>query len=166
MKKIKLVFILLFAIIGCSPDDDNIDKKNETEEIILSFVPNSQIEIEKVNELALAKVVKGEKLVFKYSFSDEGNLNIADDEYYESILFQVPKGVNEFVFKNKDLVEALVYFDSRCFCPSKDSLVISKGEITGKKVNEKEWEINIDVELLVDDVLIEKKVQGNFIRKN
>ena len=99
-------------------------------------------------------VEKGEKTVFTYRFDAKDNEEIADDEYGETIQFEIETGLTEFSYSNTELPEIALVFTKYCFCyfplePSKN--VPPMGSISGQKISNHRWKININVTFYGED---------------
>lgn len=58
----------------------------------------------------------GENLVFEYVFSAADDEAITDDEYSETIRFEIPANLQEFSYQNEELTETKVTLTKSCFC--------------------------------------------------
>lgn len=90
------------------------------------------------------EVQEGNDLVFTYSYTKNDRPNIADDEYSETIRFQVPAGADSFRYEDAELNEMPMYLQAICFCPQEISRPL-RGSVSGKKRDDKMWEIEMDV---------------------
>jgi hypothetical protein len=88
----------------------------------------------------------GNDLVFRYTHNGPDCINIADEEYSEILVLQVPSGLNSFVYMNDQLKNASCYFKRVCFCPP-NTVSVSSGTIKGTKTSDTKWKVEIDVEL-------------------
>ncbi len=110
---------------------------------------------------------KGKKMVFMYSFRAKEYEMIADDEYFESIIFEMapPKG-NSFVIKSKQFEAAKVIYNRGCFCADAGLRQIYDGTITGKKTGNNTWIVTIDIMIEPrpgrQGLAINKKLKGYF----
>lgn len=88
------------------------------------------------------KIDAGNIWVVQYSYQAPEYPQMTDDEYYESLMFQIapPKG-KRFVLKDVDLVKANTVFQKSCFCADRGYFKISKGTITGTRINSTTWKI-------------------------
>ncbi len=144
MKKIIYTIALLFALVPLQaqqkPDKPNPAK---TESIIFrnaSLTIKQGEDNDSVN--IYPKMGVGKMWVVQYSYLAPEYPQMTDDEYYESLIFQLapPKG-NRFMLKDEDLVKANTVFQKSCFCADRGYFKISKGAITGTRINNTTWKI-------------------------
>jgi hypothetical protein len=88
----------------------------------------------------------GNDLVFRYTHTGPDCKNIADEEYTEYLVFQVPGSAMFFEYRNDQLKNASCYFNRLCFCPI-NTVSVSSGTIKGTKTSATKWKVEIDVEL-------------------
>lgn len=148
MRKIQFIIILsvMSGISSCKSDDpENPECRDGSCEYTLH--KDSEILITQLNDQNIsASVNEGGLLVFEYRYTFEDKPNIADDEYTERLLFQVDADRDEFTIAGTDELEgALTLFRQYCFCFFEGDLYPENGVITGKKRNENEWEVTIDL---------------------
>ena len=99
-------------------------------------------------------VASGENLVFEYRFNAEDDAQIADDEYGETIRFEIDEDLNEFSYSNTELATMKLVFSRDCFCyfPMDVSKNVDPtGSISGQKISDKQWNIKIDVTFYGED---------------
>ncbi len=89
-----------------------------------------------------AEIVKGNDLVFEYFMRADEYADRTDDEYFEKILFSVPKNATSFYFTDTTIKAA---FLQGCFCPDRGWHSFSDGFIKGKKINATTWKVEFDV---------------------
>ena len=139
-KYLKIVVIILVCLISCNEDEDtNSDTGDRSE---YRFFQDSSISI---GEFDFALIANGTNLVFEYYFIADDEPNIADDEYSERIIFEIPPNLNEFSFSASELSNANTFFDKYCFCVIEGSIPIEVGSISGIKIDDTTWEITIDI---------------------
>jgi hypothetical protein len=111
--------------------------------------------------------------VFRYHYQGEDNLNVMDDEYDESLLFQVPQNIDSFYFADRQL-------DSiKCIWGGFNSFGwpgfhrADSGYVKGVKINDSTWNVTTDLTIdfywhrYVDTSLIEYryyKINHDFHR--
>jgi hypothetical protein len=144
MKKIFTSVTLLFALSTLqaqqSPDKPNPAK---TENVIYRNASLSIRQGEDNDSVNIyPKMGVGKMWVVQYSYQAPEYPQMTDDEYYESLMFQIapPKG-NRFVLKDADLVKANTVFQKSCFCADRGYFKISKGTISGTRINSTTWKI-------------------------
>lgn len=151
-RKILILSSLLLLAVSCSNDDNNGDIEE------YQFYQNSRIV---VNEFDFAEIENGNNLVFEYRFIADDEPNIADDEYSERIIFEIDSSADSFSLTNEELATANTYFDKYCFCFIDGSIAIENGTLTGTRVNENRWEVNINVSFMDFDAQT-RTVSGTF----
>jgi len=156
-----IVFILLFCFILFGCNNNNNDSRKE-----YSFTENSQITLDDNKPNPFTKIESGENLVFNYYFQKEDNENIADDEYSESIIFEIDPELEHFSYTDNELLSINAYFNKSCFCLINGSIPIIKGTIKGDKVDDLTWEVQINVSFTDYNENITKAISGSFLKRN
>lgn len=154
MKKILLMFVALL-FMACSSDNetgvlDIVEGPEGAGDFEFTYFENSELVVVSNDDTYLqwANVQEGQKLVFQYHFVFDDEPMIADDEYDETIRFEVDSDVTTFSFETEELTGAKATFTKICFCyfPFEDDKNVSPtGKITGEKISENEWEVTLDV---------------------
>lgn len=156
MKKLLLITGLITLLFSCSNDDtteiplDIVHGPTQPGAFRFNFYQNSQLEIV-ANEGTYQKWAnrkEGNKLVFEYEFTADDEPMIADDEYSETIRFEIEKNTEQFILTGTNLTTSKATLTKYCFCyfpiePGKD--VKPTGEIKGTKISDNQWEITIAV---------------------
>lgn len=88
----------------------------------------------------------GNKMVFHFrQQTKKFDQTIAYDVgFREDVYFEVPKGVDSFELKDQELKEAKAFSKPECRCIP-NWIFYDQGTIRGKKLNEGEWKVEIDV---------------------
>jgi len=139
-----LLITLGLLVLACS--DDNLVEQQEfitPEKMTKFYYENSQIDtVYSANYLRLVPSNTGVETVFIYEMNSEDNDRLADDEYKESLIFQICNSLNEFTYLNEDVGTVDLNFQNRCFgsCTG-DFTAINNGMIRGIQLNERTWEI-------------------------
>jgi hypothetical protein len=158
MKKNYLLLIITLILISCKDDNSSGDEYNytytEKSDLIISTLEDSYMKFGAIEE--------GENLVFEYRFYAEDEELIADDEYGETIRFEIDSELTEFTYSNTELSNIDLVFTKHCYCyfpidESKD--VKPKGIINGEKISENNWKIKIDLTFYGDET---RTVDENF----
>lgn len=92
------------------------------------------------------QVNSGNDLVFRYTHNGPDCKNIADEEYTENLVFQVPSAATSFEYRNDQLKNASCYFNRVCFCPM-NTIAINSGFIKGTKISATKWNVEINIDL-------------------
>jgi hypothetical protein len=107
-------------------------------------------------------IESGENLVFEYRFDAYDEEQIADDEYSETIRFEIDSKLDKFSYSDDELLNIKAVFTPYCFCylPLTESKNVDpKGTISGEKTSNNEWKIKINITFYGDEV---KVIHGNF----
>lgn len=178
---ISLFFVFLF--LSCSNgdsvpsydfDENCIDDNAEfvaenltnNRELNLFFHANSSIVTEKDESNSTAKIEAGDKIVFEYYYVYADADMIADDEYNESILFEIDSDLDHFLLSESEFDDANGIFGSWCFCPEVGYRTIDHGCIKGVKISETEWQIDINIEIVGEYGSVSKMISEVFTFKN
>ncbi|UZO80383.1 hypothetical protein NBT05_15675 [Aquimarina sp. ERC-38] len=158
--------ILLFLIFGCKGDDD----QNQVDTKEYTIRTDSQIKIPSQNsDSFIATIESGNKLVFEYTFDSPSDPQIADSGFSEEIIFEIESDMEEFSLNNESLEDINAFYRATCFCSNIQSVRITEGTISGKKLNATSWEIQIDVKINlditnIDSTLIERNISNIFMQ--
>lgn len=87
-------------------------------------------------------------VMFEYKFTAAQNDAMSDDEYTETLAFNIiPNKTGKFVLKGDDLTKAQAYLYKGCFCLDRGYAPIVGGIITGTKLSKTTWYVTIDVKV-------------------
>lgn len=161
MKKITLLLILIITFSSCNEKVSNLDTYT------YSFTEKSKLTISNVEGtyMNFGSIEEGENLVFEYRFEAYDEVQIADDEYAETIRFEIESQLENFNFTNAELLSTNLVFTKHCFCyfPFDELKNIEPiGVISGEKISNNEWNITINVTFYGDE---QRNIQGSFILK-
>ena len=161
MKKNFILLTLALCMLSCNDDNLNRDMYSYT------FTEKSDLTISTPDDsyMKFGTIEAGENLVFEYHFTAQDDVQIADDEYGETIKFEIDNSLNEFSYSNTELSTIDIVFSKHCFCyfpmdASKDVEPI--GIISGKKISENTWKIKIDVTFYGEEI---RTIEGSFTLK-
>lgn len=155
----KSVWLVLFLIVGvsCNNDDDN-----NGESRTYSFFQNAQIDTSEIEGVVYAFPAEGANLVFEYTFVDDDDPNIADDEYSEAIIFEISPELETFEYTDAEILDAKMYFRQFCFCFPEGSIQISKGFLKGSKRDNTTWDIEFDILFTMGEQEMIRKLKNRF----
>jgi len=158
MKKNYLLLIIAIILISCSHDNSNGDEYTYT------YTEKSDLTISTLEDsyMKYGIVEEGENLVFEYRFDADDEEQIADDEYGETIRFEIDSELNEFSYSNTELSDIDLVFTKYCYCyfPMDESKDIEPtGMISGQKISSDKWRIKIDLTFYGDE---NRTIEGNF----
>ena len=161
----KNIYWILFLplLSGC------FDNKNPSAEET-TYYENARIDID------FPYIFSGDSVVFKRFYKKEDKEEIADDEYAEDFIFQIPSGISEFNYSGEQLIDLKLTFKQYCFCMPSEGITIESGTISGMRVGD-QWNIAADVNLkniyrynedstFVGQETINKTFSGNFSKKS
>jgi hypothetical protein len=128
------------------------------------FFDKSELNIEsyKGSYMQYATIESGENLVFEYRFIAQDEEKIADDEYSETIRFEIDTNINKFSYSDDELLDIKAVFTQYCHCgfpPSESKNVNPKGTISGEKISNKEWRVRINTTFYGNE---KKDIEGVF----
>jgi len=158
MKLYSLLIVMPLFLVCCS--------SNETEEsTTLRFFENSKVVIPDSSGDFFVTIGPGENLVFEYFFVAASDLDAVDSGFSETIIFEIDPSVSEFSISDNDLQSLNAYYRASCFCDNTESREITSGIISGTKLSEKAWnvEVNVNIDLVDPQETINKTISGDFI---
>lgn len=158
MKKTYLLLIFTLIVISCNEDDSNQD------EYTYSYFDKSELTINSREDsfMKYGIIKSGENLVFEYRFDAYDEEQIADDEYSETIRFEIDSKLDKFSYSGDELLSIKPVFTPYCFCyfPQNESKNVDpKGTISGEKISNNKWKIKINITFYGDE---EKVINENF----
>lgn len=155
MKALMIVFSIIWIISGCSHDQNtDFGEPDFCNDISCEFTisDNSQIEFNDGDRNASIDIRDGSNLVFHMSTYDDGFENIIDDEVAEQIYFEVDKTgsdqTSEVSSFNMDVSKQNAYYGRFCFCGVTGFFPITNGSISGERLNNNQWMVQVDIEVI------------------
>lgn len=153
------ILLIIALAVSCS--------KESKDTYSYTFRENAQLRIEPYFEGSYMKsstIVNGTNLVFTYTFEADDAENIADDEYAETIRFEINPSLTEFSYTDNELDSIRAVYSESCFCDFYNELknTAPQGTISGKKISATQWDISIDVTFYTDDI---KNISNIFRRE-
>ena len=177
MKKLQLIIILL-VLVACEHNPPNLpdcltitsgftpDNCSDNGSCSYEFYPDSKLEITEEEGYVSFEVKSGENLVFRFRFHKNDNPIIMDDEYEETILFEVRPSGNTFLITRDDLNKDGAIFGRMCFCPDGGYHRIGEGCIYGCKINSRTWNISLNLTAISEFSSYNRMKQKDFTRSN
>jgi len=158
MKKNYLLLIFTLILISCNKDDSNQDLFTYT------YFDKSELTITSSQDsyMKYGIIESGENLVFEYRFDAYDEEQIADDEYSETVRFEIDSKLDKFSYSDDELLNIKAVFTKYCYCGfalTESKNVNPKGTISGEKISNNEWKIKINITFYGDK---EKVINGNF----
>ncbi len=145
------LFILLMGIafVGLGQQKTNEMPTNPAFKRFV-FEPNQQIVLKPYDSLYFDIDYNGGNYwVFKFDYKAKEVIAIADDEFSETILFQMmPVKGDKFELNEDDFEKAKVIYSRSCFCKDSGPRLVQTGTIKGKRVGKNRW--LLEVELIIE----------------
>jgi hypothetical protein len=143
MMRVSIALCLIFLFLSC--------KKNNLSDCTDDTYAYEILTASKIDTIATQggfyyQVNSGNDLVFRYTHTGPDCKNIADEEYTEHLVFQVPGGATSFEYRNDQLKNASCYFNRLCYCPL-NTIAVSSGIIKGTKISATKWDVEINIDL-------------------
>ena len=144
MIRILYAFFICFLFFSCkknTPGDCTPDQYT------YEFYPSSKIDTASTSDMRLFFQIKpGNDLVFNYTHEGPACKNIADEEYFDKLVFQVPAASNSFLYENSQLTDAMCLFIKIAFWTN-GAYKVNSGFVKGTKISATKWEIEINVDV-------------------
>jgi len=170
MKNTAIIFIISIFLISCSKSDD--DTPGNPEDANYIVYPNSSLVINDTENGTFIEVESGNKLVFEYRYSTEGDPEIVDDEFTEVIYFELDGNTEDFSLNEENFSATKTYLGKFCFCGRTGYFPVTSGAISGEKTGDLQWRVSLDVEALIaaeneiPEIIFKATASGNFKPEN
>ncbi|MFY8019892.1 MAG: hypothetical protein ACOVP1_01795 [Bacteroidia bacterium] len=170
MKKF-ILFCLILASVGIkhviSQDNPKAEMEFTPEVKTYVFAKNSSLKVGPWDNGYLPFVFeKGTNWVFKYHFKSKDYKMVADDEYTETLTFEIPpQKANSFSVKG-DLRKYKFVYSPNCFCKDAGAREVKSGLMRGRRIGKDKWEISLVLMVPQRDgkgAVTEKRFKGVFI---
>ncbi len=164
-KNLSILILVLFCFVANAQTEKiNPEKKSFkiTRQSMIQFKTQDSINPD-------YEILKGAKndFVFEYNFNAAENPELSDDEFFQSMTFQVSTKGNKFEYKGDKIKQAKMLFHIGCFCPESGTYFIQNGNLKGKKMNAKTWRVTLDFTYYPRNSQyaepVFKKLSANFI---
>lgn len=154
----KLFPLLLFALVlfACEKDESPLESdtysytystssKIETtiDTLVYEYTLQDSAYIDTIISVS-SGVVAGENYVFRYTYTYDDELEIVDDEYAESFFIEIPVSGDTFSYDSDELKGLNTAFNYYCFCPTLGLTQADSGRISGVKMDDSHWKIELD----------------------
>lgn len=107
---------------------------------------NQQIEVQDFDNQFMYNITEGEKLLFVLEIFDNACEADINPENTEILTFEVAPDVESFSFVDENLADtAKCFYEETIGTFNKQNVPVLSGSITGEKVSEKRWRVDIDV---------------------
>lgn len=151
-KSIYSIFCIFFILVSCSQIDvpkcencefnciadgekdviTNTCKSNY--DCSFKILPNSQFAKDEYNGYK-----NGKNIVFQMITSTEGDERIADDEFTNILVFEIPSDQSSFKVTEQELTSMNVHYKTVCFCANVEFIAASAGCMQGEKQSDGSW---------------------------
>ncbi|MBC5837911.1 hypothetical protein [Flavobacterium muglaense] len=167
MKQHYILLFLSFILFSCSSDSTENSGEKEAGTYSYSFFANKKLVLSTYDSsyIQYGLVETGTNLVFEYRYDAVDKPEIADDEYGETIKFEINPTLSSFSYSGTELSQINLVFTKYCYCFfPKTSLKekVPTGTLTGKKLSTTNWEITADLTFYGDE---KKTFKQQFILK-
>ena len=102
--------------------------------IAYEFYPSSKIDTTTTDMRLFFQIKPGNDLVFSYTHEGPACKSIADEEYSDKLVFQVPATSNSFLYENSQLTDAMCLFIKIAFWTN-GAYKVSSGFVKGTKIS-------------------------------
>ena len=134
------ICFLLFSCKKNAPSDCTPDQYS------YEFYPSSKIDTTTVDMRLFFQIKPGNDLVFSYTHEGPACKSIADEEYSDKLVFQVPATSNSFLYENNQLTDARCLFIKIAFWTN-GAYKVNSGFVKGTKISDTEWDVEINVDV-------------------
>jgi hypothetical protein len=141
------VCLICLGVVACQQKTDLMPTPCEEGTCTYTFESGANLITLIDSNMSSVEVVAGSDLVFTYQFVGDERREVADDEYSETIWFQLPDlAVGEEVVLEGDALEtAEVTFRPVCFCLS-EVVPVRQGRLQAERVSADRWEVELSVQ--------------------
>ncbi|MGK7370271.1 MAG: hypothetical protein ACNS64_08645 [Candidatus Halalkalibacterium sp. M3_1C_030] len=145
------IFVVLIASCNITGDDSftetfiySINRQSE----IVSDTTSRQVGPDSTITVYTFSIELGSSLVFEYRRNVRAPENVTDAGLTETLVFQIPPGVDNFEFIDDELTEASTFYSRGCFCPESGAgFRVMDGFIEGESLSANIWFVRADVSI-------------------
>lgn len=150
--KISLVgALMLLTLYACKDYPDTTP-----EYTALELHENSRIVSVQAGDKEFYQIEEGQGTVAVYRHVGAQSNSVYDDEFMETLSFELPTDGDEFSLKDAQLGQIKAFYKQEGAWPMNPSGVVMKGSISGGKISSNfgitDWEVSIDIEMQKDEV--------------
>jgi hypothetical protein len=158
MKLFTHIFVL-FLLVGCKAKTTELITEQrefitttncpEDGECKVELFPNSSLEIlaDKFNN-TYTNTNKGDKIIFKFTFSRNRDKMAVDGHYIEEIYAEFDKNLPDLTLVDGELKNVKLLYNKMCYCKGVAGYYqIEKGTLKFKKADKKTYNIQLDFKL-------------------
>jgi hypothetical protein len=121
-----------FTCLGANEPDVITNSCIDNWECSFSIIPKSQVD-------RTSGLTQGNKTVFRIINSTEGDTGIADDEFTNTLIFELDEAQNSFSVENDELGLLKVHYRQYCFCSETEFKAVMAGCLQGEKQSDNSW---------------------------
>jgi hypothetical protein len=149
---------LILLISSCDGERLRACSGGDCEHILF---PNANLIITEDTIIQRIEIGPGNKLVFEHRFEKNDKANIADDEFWDWIFFEIDPDLESFSFSDAELTDINALYEFSCFCVGPFRFRIESGTISGEKKGDK-WDVTVDVEIDRNGQFISKSFSATY----
>ncbi len=150
MKKLLLLILLSSCEMAGQGDDIDPERFGETS---FTYYDNSRIKASAEfpsGLMAQYDIESGSKRVFEYIFVKEDNPMIADDEFSEAMVFEIPSTTKNATFKDNEIKDLNLTYRYVCYCLPVNGLKDIKGTLDVSEKSGGKFQVKADMELFFE----------------
>ncbi len=145
----KLLFLL--ALASCEmAGPDSPKETGQSGETSFSYYENSKINASEEFPSGLGAnydILSGSKRVFEYIFVKKDDPGIADDEFTETLVFELPKTAEKASFRDGEIMDLNPVYSYLCYCVPAKGLKEIKGTLEVVKKSGGKFQVKADLEV-------------------
>jgi hypothetical protein len=149
--KTTFLFFLVLLLISCVEDPEStVDAElvhacPPPGKCNFSIHPDSMLSYTAGETIYSVTIKTGNWLVFDYQFIRDPDSSHADDEYLQTLMFQVQNSSSEFSYSEKQFTDNKAIVGTIYYGIGAGYFPVRSGSIQGKKITQKNWFVNADV---------------------
>ncbi|MEO0895254.1 MAG: hypothetical protein AAFY71_02465 [Bacteroidota bacterium] len=155
-----IAFFAICFFFSCSTEGVNPSTCREGD-CTYTVKEHADLIIENQDDLYWFRLEEGENLVFRYNYEADDSPQIADDEYTEIILWEIPADQESFDVSDADLEQVNMFVAPICNC-TPGWKPVNIGHLEGEKINRNTWRVSFTISFEWAGMLQERKVEARF----
>lgn len=162
MKKL-LTLCFLLALFSCDETGDPVPV-DAPDSILRQFVDGRAIHLPEENRDNGVVYAEGENTIIRFDALHEGLPNTHDTGYTETVLVEVPKGIEEFSFTSVEEMQQLdieLFYMHHCEC-SAAPFELTKMDVYARKLSADAWYMTLDLGATALGLTYALKDQGTY----
>jgi hypothetical protein len=140
------IFYTLFTCFLFFSCKKNVPSDCTPDQYSYEFYPSSKIDTTTTDMRLFFQIKPGNDLVFSYTHEGPACKSIADEEYSDKLVFQVPATSNSFLYENSQLTDAMCLFIKIAFWTN-GAYRVNSGFVKGTKISSAKWDVEINVDV-------------------